>query len=186
MRRAESDARRLRAAADDVRERTRAARAYWSLGHQSDENVAVQMAMLDEELLGWLADQIGEALADDANERERAGRLIVALLDEGVLAGNVDGLIAAVRSLVSGRLVEAREMLELLDAPGLDGELREQLLGVFDDIVSGPVDAALRLAGLLSAGAIPEGSEPGLQGELDREPARGGRRRERRRPAGGG
>ena len=161
MRRAASEAGRLRRGAESVGESTTAARAYWSYGDQVRENVAVLVEMLPESS-GAFEGDIADALGDDVHERERAIRFIASFLDDGVRGGNIDGLISAIQSLAGSREGELTEIAGLLGDGSLQDGNEAVVTDAMREIVAGQEIAAGRLAGLLDSDAIPAEAREGL------------------------
>lgn len=161
LRRGEADAKRLRRGADTVAERSRAGRAYWAVGDQADENVEVLVEMLDE-ARGSFAEEIADVIDRDLHARDRAIRLITALMESGVNENAIGGLTAALGSLTSERAGEIEAMIAALSAGDLSSAAEEDVEDAIEDAIEDQGAAAERLEELLAGDQVPEQGKRGL------------------------
>jgi hypothetical protein len=162
LRRGEFDAKRLRRGADTVAERSRAGRAYWAVGDQADENIEVLVEMLDE-ARGSFEEEIADVIDRDLHARDRAIRLITALIESGVNENAVDGLTAALRSLTSERTGEIEALVAALSAGDLGSGAEEDVEDAIEDAIEDQGAAAQRLQELLAGDQVPEQGKAGLR-----------------------
>ena len=161
LRRGEADAKRLRRAADTGVERSRAARAYWAVGDQADENIEVLVEMLGE-ARGSFEEQVADVIARDLHGRDRAIRLITALIEDGVSEKAMSGLTAALRSLTAERAGEIEAMAQALTSGDVGSRAQDEVEEAIEDAVEDQASAAERLQALLDGDQVPEQGKRGL------------------------
>jgi len=161
LRRGEADAKRLRRAADTGAERSRAARAYWAVGDQADENIEVLVEMLDE-ARGKFEEKLAGVIGRDLAARDRAIAVISALIQNGVNEKAMGGLTAALESLTSERGGEIVAMAQALTGGQVGARAEDEVEGAIEDAVEDQGVAAQRLQELLAGEQVPEQGKRGL------------------------
>jgi len=161
MRRGETDAASMRRAADTAGERSRAARALWSVGDQADENIEVLAGMLDD-ARGRFEERIAGVIDRDLHGRDRAIRLITALIEDGVSEKAMGGLTAALRSLTADRAGEIEAMARALAGGEVGSRAEDEVEDAIGDAVEDQAAAAKRLQELLDGDQVSEQGTRGL------------------------
>ncbi len=161
LRRGEADAKRLRRAADTGVERSRAARAYWAVGDQADENIEILVEMLDE-ARGRFEEEVAGVIDRDLHARDRAIGIITALIESGVNENAMGGLTAALASLTSERAGEIEAMARALTSGDVGSRAEDEVEDAIEDAVEDQGAAAERLAELLAGDQVPEQGKRGL------------------------
>ncbi|MDQ3768074.1 MAG: hypothetical protein M3370_01135 [Actinomycetota bacterium] len=161
LRRGEADAKRLRRAADTGVERSSAARAYWAVGDQADENIEVLVEILDE-ARGSFEEEVADVIDRDLHARDRAIRLITALIESGVSEKAMGGLTAALKSLSAERGGEIEAMAVALTNGDVGSRSEDEVEEAIEDAVEDQASAAERLQALLDGDQVPEQGKRGL------------------------
>jgi hypothetical protein len=112
--------------------------------------------MLDE-ARGSFEEEIADVIDRDLHARDRAIRIITALIESGVNEKAIGGLTAALRSLTSERTGEIEALVAALSAGDLASGAEQDVEDAIEDAIEDQGAAAERLQELPEGLPIPEG-----------------------------
>ena len=165
--RATAETAKLRRTARTENQRGSAARAAALVAAQRDENIEPLVGVLDE-VEGKVENTVAKTALFDTRARDKAIRVITALLSEGrVPAQAANGLARALVSLSQGRDVEVVEEAEALVDNGVSSSGKRTVVRTLIANVVGQTAAAAKLAELIADPDRPAESKPGLQQAYD-------------------
>ena len=117
--------------------------------------------MLDE-AHGSFEEEVADVIDRDLHGRDRAIRVITALIESGVSEKAMGGLTTALKSLTAERAGEIEAMAVALTSGDVGSRAEDEVEDAIEDAVEDQVSAAERLQQLLDGDQVPQQGKRGL------------------------